>query len=102
MAERLDEQKLAVLRRWGEGLTRDGRDEVRAAGRALVLLSDEVERLRVDRIHAREESQAAVLESAPAESEEKNPPDWPRASDQPQVGKALRDRIVAFRLSKPG
>jgi hypothetical protein len=38
---RLDEEKLALLRRWGDGLTVDDREEVRAAGRAILMLSDE-------------------------------------------------------------
>jgi hypothetical protein len=44
----LDEEKLETLRRWGEGLTRDGREEVAAAGRAILMLVEEVERLHVD------------------------------------------------------
>ena len=44
----LDEQKLDLLRRWGEGLEHDGRDELRAAGRAILLLIEEIERLHVE------------------------------------------------------
>ena len=44
----LDEEKLETLRRWGDGLTRDGREEVAAAGRAILMLVEEVERLHVD------------------------------------------------------
>jgi hypothetical protein len=43
----LDAEKLAVLRRWGTGLQTDGRDEVSAAGRAILLLIEEIERLHV-------------------------------------------------------
>jgi len=43
----LDAEKLAVLRRWGVGLQTDGRDEVSAAGRAILLLIEEIERLHV-------------------------------------------------------
>ena len=32
--ERLDEEKIELLRRWGEGLEGDYREETRAAGRA--------------------------------------------------------------------
>ncbi len=46
--EPLDEQKIDLLRRWGEGLERDGRDELRAAGRAIMLLIEEIERLHVE------------------------------------------------------
>ena len=44
----LDEEKLETLRRWGEGLTRDGREEVAAAGRAILMLVEEIELLHVD------------------------------------------------------
>jgi hypothetical protein len=43
----LDAEKLGVLRGWGEGLERDQRDEVAAAGRAILMLIDEIERLHV-------------------------------------------------------
>jgi hypothetical protein len=52
-SERLDETKLETLRKWGEGLGSDGREEVRAAGKAIVLLVEEVERLHIDLWHAR-------------------------------------------------
>jgi hypothetical protein len=43
----LDAEKLDVLRRWGGGLQADGREEVAAAGRAILLLIEEIERLHV-------------------------------------------------------
>jgi len=46
--KRLDEAKIETLRIWGDGLSGDPRDEVRAAGRAITLLVDEIERLNVD------------------------------------------------------
>lgn len=54
MTDRLDEEKLEMLRAWGEGLSSDGRDELRAAGKAILLLIEEVELLNVDLWHARE------------------------------------------------
>lgn len=51
--ERLDEEKVDLLRLWGEGLVQDPREEVRAAGRAILLLINEVEHLHVDLWHAR-------------------------------------------------
>ena len=44
----MDEEQFAALRRWGEGLRSDAREEVRAAGRAIVLLCDEVDRLEME------------------------------------------------------
>jgi hypothetical protein len=40
--------ELEQLRRWGEGLRGDPREEVAAAGRAIVLLVEEVERLTLN------------------------------------------------------
>jgi hypothetical protein len=46
--KRLDEAKIEILRIWGEGLSGDPRDEVKAAGKAITLLVEEIERLNVD------------------------------------------------------
>ncbi len=54
--ERLDEEKLGILRGWGQGLAGDTRDEVRAAGKAIVLLIGEIERLHIELWHARDAS----------------------------------------------
>jgi hypothetical protein len=43
----LDEEKLRTLSAWAVGLRNDGRAEVAAAGRAIEMLIDEVERLHV-------------------------------------------------------
>jgi hypothetical protein len=51
--ERLDEKKIDLLRRWGEGLGDDPREELRAAGRAIQLLIEEIEQLHVDLWSAR-------------------------------------------------
>ena len=54
MSGRLDDEKLETLRSWGTGLAADGRDELRAAGKAILILVEEIERLQVDVWHARE------------------------------------------------
>ena len=46
VAERLDDEKLAQLRAWAETLLGDGRADLRAAARGLLMLADEVDRLR--------------------------------------------------------
>ena len=46
--KRLDEAKIETLRVWGVGLAGDPREEVRAAGRAITMLVEEIERLNVD------------------------------------------------------
>jgi hypothetical protein len=43
----LDETKLEELRQWGEALREAPRDESAAAGRAILMLIDELERLRL-------------------------------------------------------
>ena len=53
MSGRLDDEKLETLRSWGTGLAADGRDELRAAGKAILILVEEIERLQVDVWHAR-------------------------------------------------
>ena len=58
MATRLDEERLEILRGWGAGLAADDREELRAAGKAITVLIDEIDRLQVDlwnaRVHERE------------------------------------------------
>ena len=54
MTERLDEERLEVLRTWGQGLSSSGRDELRAAGKAIVMLVEEIDRLQADVWMARE------------------------------------------------
>ena len=41
----MDEEQFEAVRNWGEGLRGDSREEVRAAGQAIVLLCAEVDRL---------------------------------------------------------
>jgi hypothetical protein len=66
--ERLDEAKLETLRRWGIGLGDDPREELRAAGRAILLLIEEVEHLHVDLWHARETAVEPADDALPADS----------------------------------
>ena len=45
---RLDEEKLEQLRRWGAGLAGTEDEELRATGKAILLLIDEIEALHVE------------------------------------------------------
>jgi hypothetical protein len=63
---RFDAEQIEVLRKWASGLADDGREEVRAAGRAISLLIEEVERLHVDLWHAR--TLATDVPEAPVET----------------------------------
>lgn len=60
--ERLDEQKIDMLRRWGDGLAEDPREELRAAGRAIQLLIEEIEHLHVDLWNSRSPAPEPLVE----------------------------------------
>lgn len=51
MANRLDDGRIQDLRTWATSLASDDREELRAAGKAIVMLIDEIDRLQV---HARQ------------------------------------------------
>ena len=80
MVDRLDEERLEILRSWGIGLGSDDREELRAAGKAITVLIEEIDRLQVDLWNAR------AVEREPGE---------------PLVvaaqGVALRDRLARHR-----
>jgi hypothetical protein len=67
---RLDAEKLETLRRWGYGLETDDRDEIRSAGRAILLLIEEIERLHIDLWHARAGDEAVPDAEPPPPTEE--------------------------------
>jgi hypothetical protein len=48
VVERLDEERIEMLRGWGTGLSGSDRDELRAAGRAILMLIEEIDRLEAD------------------------------------------------------
>ena len=88
----LDEQKLSLLRNWGAGLERDEREEVAAAGRAILLLVDEVEQLHVDLWHARTIA-AAAAEPAPEQPAEDAEPEPEPPPARSSLGATLRHRL---------
>jgi hypothetical protein len=53
---RLEDDKLEALRRWGQGLRDAGSEEQAAAGRAILMLIEEIERLRLELLRTRERS----------------------------------------------
>jgi hypothetical protein len=91
MAERgLDVEKLEVLRRWGSGLLTDTRQEVAAAGRAVLLLIEEIERLHVllwdKRLYPEGPIAAPAADAATRSDRSENTPGQP-------LFQALRDRL---------
>ena len=72
--ERLGADKIEILRRWGAGLAASGRDEeLRAAGRAVLLLVEEIDGLQRDLWHAR----ARVSSELPGVDPERKQPSTP-------------------------
>jgi hypothetical protein len=57
---RLDEDKLETLQRWGEGLRQAGGEEYAAAGRAILMLIEEIEQLHIDLWHLRQQLDRAT------------------------------------------
>jgi hypothetical protein len=80
MVDRLDEERLEILRSWGIGLASDAREELRAAGKAITVLIEEIDRLQVDLWNAR------AVEREPVEDVE--------SLVAVTQGTALRDRLT--------
>jgi hypothetical protein len=94
-SEGLDAEKLDVLRRWGGGLQDDEREEVAAAGRAISLLIDEIERLHVlvwDRKLYPEEPIALPRRSDDADAADL-PPEQADGPEDEALGRTLRERL---------
>jgi hypothetical protein len=66
LTERLDEDKIDQLRRWGSGLANAEGDELRATGKAILLLIEEIEALHVDLWNAK----SAAVDAPAGEDEE--------------------------------
>jgi hypothetical protein len=83
MVDRLDEERLEILRSWGIGLASDDREELRAAGKAITVLIDEIDRLQVDLWNSRavERQGSDLVEPLMAAAQ----------------GTALRDRLTRHR-----
>ena len=88
----VDEDKLETLKRWGAGLRNDGREEVRAAGRAILMLADEVDRLRLELANAREHVTAFEHEARIAEGEARVEGDFRLGLDESRAARLWRRR----------
>jgi len=62
-ALRLDEAKLEELRRWGQALREAGSEGSVAAGRAILMLIEDLERLRLELLRAREQLERAEADA---------------------------------------
>jgi hypothetical protein len=86
MVDRLDEERLETLRVWGSGLATESREELRAAGRAIVMLIEEIDRLQVDVWQARD----AESSSLAGQGDENEPLE---ALSSQSLGESLRERL---------
>jgi GTP:adenosylcobinamide-phosphate guanylyltransferase len=91
VAERLDEEQVEILRTWGAGLEADTRAELRAAGKAILILIAEVERLRVDTPHARIASNTPLIEASSSAADQEPI----EAVSSQSLGTSLRERLGA-------
>lgn len=90
MRDRLDEEKLEILRGWGSGLTEDERDEIRAAGKAILILIEEIERLQVELWHTRSDLAVHAAEAhEPGTAEPAEPAEPAQA-----LGSVLKARLA--------
>jgi hypothetical protein len=87
ITERLDEEKIGILRSWGAGLSADEREEVRAAGKAIELLIEEIELLHVDLWNAKTGPLNGPTPSAVEE---------PAEVEDDELERTLRTRLSAF------
>jgi hypothetical protein len=79
----MNRRQFDEVRRWGDALRRDEREDMRAAGEAIRLLCDEIERIGRELSAAR----AAAAEAEAAEVED-------TLSDEPEmIETSLRDRL---------
>lgn len=100
MTSGLDAEKLEILRRWGAGLEGDLREEVSAAGRAILLLIEEIERLHVlvwDKRLYPEDAPPAL--PAHGDAEEAAAADESRA--RWSLSNVLRDRLQQREADEP-
>jgi hypothetical protein len=86
LSDRLDESKIEQLRAWGTGLTENGSAELRATGKAILLLIEEIERLHIDLWNARSTQEEGADEVGNDASE--------------VAGEALFERTLRDRLSR--
>jgi hypothetical protein len=71
---RLDEDKLETLRRWGEGLRGARGEEYAAAGRAILMLIEEIELLHIDLWHVRQQLSRTVVSGSDESAEDLEEP----------------------------
>ena len=101
MSEHLDEEKLQALSRWSASLQGDARSEVAAAGRAIEMLVEEVDRLqrlvrltRAVEAFSPAEPEPELEVSSPMEPEPQPDPPRPLTPEQRSFRERLASRSV--------
>ena len=89
MVDRLDEDQIEILRTWGASLVTDARPELEAAGKAIIMLIDEIERLQVDTQPVPGASDPPRIELSNTEAEEEPL----EAISSQSLGTSLRERL---------
>ena len=89
MVDRLDEEHFEILRKWGAGLATDTRAELRAAGKAIMILIEEIDRL--DDVRMRGASKPPLIEASDRDAE----PESVEAVSSQSLGASLQERLGA-------
>jgi hypothetical protein len=89
----IDAEKIRLLDQWAEGLQRDERAEVAAAGRAILMLIEEVERLHVLLWDRRLNPETPAAEAA--EVVDAAPEMVEVDATEPELERSLRSRLRA-------
>jgi len=89
VVDRLDEEHFEILRKWGAGLATDTRAELRAAGKAIMILIEEIDRL--DDVRMRGASKPPLIEASNRDAE----PESVEAVSSQSLGASLQERLGA-------
>jgi hypothetical protein len=95
LTDRLDESKLDQLRAWGSGLSAHERADVRATGKAILMLIEEIERLHIDLWNAQSPPDQLPLEGG--DSSEQAREFAGELAPESSLGKTLRARLTRVR-----
>ena len=90
MVDRLDEEHFEILRKWGAGLATDTRAELRAAGKAIMILIEEIDRLH-DAQRMRGASKPPLIEASDRDAETESV----EAVSSQSLGASLQERLGA-------
>jgi hypothetical protein len=91
MVERLDEERTQILRAWATDLAMDSREELRAAGKAITMLINEIERLHIDVRRARDAGDPSLAGRSTGEDQQ----EAVEAVSSQSLGTSLRERLGA-------